>query len=83
MNDQRTHRFCIASHAASMAMSRHILTLLMTKGVISRSEAAGVFTASADEVRSGTEDDPAADIGEAVARGLETQAGWLLGQGQQ
>jgi hypothetical protein len=52
---------------------------LVSKGVFSQQEAANVMIQTANDTRSGTEDDATAADGEAVARGYEMFAAWLLG----
>lgn len=66
--------------AGDAALMRHMLLLLIEKGLVTQSEASGVFTAAAEEVRSATEDeaDYVAMLGEAYAQQCETHASWLL-----
>lgn len=66
-------------HGASSFMALHLCKLLVEKGLISSSEAAGVMTSTANVVRSGSEDGPGEAYGEKIARSLEQLAGQLLG----
>lgn len=55
-----------------------LLQGLIRKGVFTHEEAARVLTETANNLRSGTEDDPTAAEGERLARGYETIATWIL-----
>ena len=68
--------------AASELLAYRMMEALVHKGLLSQSEAAGVFVAAANDVRSGTEDDDqeTASAGEKMATSYETRAAWLLGR---
>jgi hypothetical protein len=67
-------------HGASSFAIFRLCGLLIDKGIISQSEAAGVMTNAANDVRSGSEEGPGENYGEGIARSLEQMAAWLLGQ---
>lgn len=67
----------IISRANSWA-SINTLYLLMDKGLISREDAAGVLTKTANQVREGSEDGPHSELGEQVSRRFEAMAAWCL-----
>lgn len=69
-----------AMDGANTFCALNIVYLLIEKGLISQQEAAGVFTATANQVRDGSEDGPSPQYGEAVAKMMEKMAGWCLGQ---
>lgn len=56
-----------------------LLQALAEKGVLSNAEADGVLTATADDIRTGTEDAGTERLGEASARMMEQLAAWILG----
>lgn len=68
-----------AMFAASSFTALNTLYLLIEKGVITQQEAAGVMTQTATHVRDGSEDGSNPQIGEQIARKLETMAAWCLG----
>lgn len=68
----------ILGGAASMFAYR-LCVKLVEKRVLTQQEAASIFTATADDIRSGTEDGSGENLGEAVARSYEKMASWMLG----
>lgn len=68
-----------ALSGANSFATLNCLYLLMDKGLISKQEAAKVFTDAARQVREGTEDGTAPAFGEKAATVMETMAGWCLG----
>jgi hypothetical protein len=69
----------IAISSSSMLVF-HLCNALVEKGLFTQVDAASIFTKTANDVRSGTEDDVGAATGFAVATAFEQLAGWLLGR---
>ncbi|WP_141130255.1 hypothetical protein [Rhizobium aethiopicum] len=63
---------------ANSSAAINTLFLLMDKGLISREDAAGVLTKTANQVREGSEDGPDSELVEQVARRFEAMAAWCL-----
>lgn len=68
-----------AMSGASAFATLNTLYLMVEKKLITKEEAAKVFTTTARQVREGSEDGTSPAIGEAVATTMETMAGWCLG----
>lgn len=66
---------------ASSMFAYRLCVKLVEKSVLSQPEAASIFTATADDIRSGTEDGSGEKVGEALARSYEKMASWMLGYG--
>lgn len=67
-----------AISGANQLLAVSMMELFVEKGLITRNEAAAVFTNAANSVRDGSEDDIYAAHGEAMARLLESSASLIL-----
>ncbi|MGO6840436.1 hypothetical protein GUK34_28445 [Rhizobium leguminosarum] len=68
-----------AMFGANTLAAVNILYLLMDKGLISREDAAGVLTMTANQVRENSEDASDPQVGEQLARKLDAMAALCLG----
>lgn len=76
-----TNPLVIMSGASSMFAYR-LCVKLVEKGVLTQQDAANVFIATADDIRSGSEDGAGERLGEVVARDYEKLAALVLGSPQ-
>lgn len=79
MIDPLTAKALSVSNAAPGLFAFQLCRALVAKGVFDKTEAAAVMTATANDIRSGSEDGAAAGFGETMASVYEKFAGWLLG----
>jgi hypothetical protein len=80
MTDQPPQHISPNLFAVQSLLGFRICEALVEKNVLTRPEAAQILVKTADDIRSGTEDNATSDLGEGLARAHELAAGWLLGR---